>query len=86
MLDISNNGLESLEGIQGLTKLKRLVCKNNQISDLKPLESLTMLIDIDLENNPVDSISQVLGTILSKKDLLVFNLKLAPCMVKTTTI
>ena len=45
-----------------------------------------MLIEIDLENNPVDCMEQVLATIVSKKDLLVFNLKLAPCVVKTTNI
>ena len=45
-----------------------------------------MLIDIDLENNPVDDIKQVHQTVESKKDLLVFNLKLSPVTVKAVKI
>jgi glycine cleavage system regulatory protein len=34
-----------------------------------------MLIEIDLEANPIKSLDTVLQTIVTKKDLLVFNLK-----------
>ncbi len=54
-LDISSNGLESLDGIQNIKRLKRLLSKNNQIIDLDPLKELYSLIEIDLENNPIDS-------------------------------
>ena len=54
-LEISNNGLESLEGIQQIHRIKRLIARNNQIQNLEPLINLNMLIEVDLENNPVDS-------------------------------
>ena len=53
--EISNNGLESLEGIQQIHRIKRLIARNNQIQNLEPLINLNMLIEVDLENNPVDS-------------------------------
>jgi hypothetical protein len=37
-----------------------------------------MLIEIDLEANPIKSLDTVLLTIVTKKDLLVFNLKQSP--------
>ena len=30
-LEISNNGIESLEGLENVTRLKRLIARNNQI-------------------------------------------------------
>ena len=81
-LEISSNGLESLEGIQSIHRLKRLIARNNQLQNLEPLISLNMLIEVDLENNPVDSSQQVLQSIQGKKDILILNLKLAPLIVK----
>ena len=81
-LEISNNGLESLEGIDSIIRLKRFIAKNNQIQNLAPMVSLKMLTEVDLENNPVDSSQQVRQLVLGKKDILVLNLKLAPLMVK----
>jgi len=43
-----------------MRKLKRLLAKDNQVQDLLPLSQLTTLVDIDLENNPVDSPTQVI--------------------------
>ena len=40
------------------------------------------LIEIDLENNPIDSAKQVLLAVQNKRDILILNLKLAPLMVK----
>jgi len=36
------------------------------------------LIEIDLENNPVDNYTKVLMMLANKKDILVVNLKLSP--------
>ena len=58
-LEISSNGLESLQGISTSTRLKRLIAKNNQIASLEPCMSLTFLIEVDLENNPIDSYTHV---------------------------
>ena len=41
-----------------------------------------MLIEMDLENNPIDDAEQVLRAVQNKKDILLINLKLAPLMVK----
>ena len=36
------------------------------------------LIEIDLESNPLENLKDILLAIVSKKDLLVFNLHLTP--------
>lgn len=81
-LEVSNNGLETLDGIEQIIRLKRFIAKNNQIQNLEPMTSLKMLTEVDLENNPVDSSQQVRQLVIGKKDILVLNLKLAPLMVK----
>ena len=59
-LDISNNGVESLDGLQHATRLKRLLARSNQVQNLEPMFKIERLIEIDLENNPIDSAKQVL--------------------------
>ena len=59
-LELSKNGLESLDGIQTSRRLKRLISKNNYVQYLEPLSDLEMLIEVDLENNLVDSSNSVL--------------------------
>ena len=36
-LDVSYNGLEALDGVEAMSRLKRLLSKNNQIQELEPL-------------------------------------------------
>jgi len=74
-LDISNNNLVSLDGVQGLNRLKRLLAFTNNISSLEPVRELTMLVEIDLESNLISSKEQVIDIVMNKKDILVFNLK-----------
>ena len=77
--DVSNNGLADLEGVQNLRRLKRLLARNNMISRLQPVGEIVALVEIDLENNPIEGgYSEVLGIMGNKKDLLVINLKLTP--------
>ena len=54
-LEISNNGLESLDGLENVHRLRRLIARNNQIQFLEPMANLQLLIEMDLENNPIDS-------------------------------
>ena len=54
-LDCSNNGIESLAGLDNVRRLKRLIARNNQIQSLAPIYDLKLLIEMDLENNPIDS-------------------------------
>ncbi|CDW72911.1 UNKNOWN [Stylonychia lemnae] len=80
-LDISNNGLETLENFQNLKRLKRLISKNNLIIETNQLKDITTLVDVDLEQNPLDSLSKLLLSFISKNDLLVLNLKQSPIML-----
>lgn len=40
------------------------------------------MIEIDLENNPIDSVQSVLHAVQNKKDILLLNLRLAPLIVR----
>jgi len=48
---------------------------------LKPLNSLQSLVEIDLENNPVDNYMKLLEMLKNKPDILVVNLKLSPVLL-----
>lgn len=85
-IDLSNNGLEGLDGIQNCQRLKRLLARDNQIQNLQSCTDLNFLVEIDLENNPIDSYDQVLGLVHNKRDILVLNLKLSPLMVKIQSL
>jgi hypothetical protein len=45
---------------------------------LEPLKALQSLVEIDLENNPVDNYVKLLEMLKNKSDILVVNLKLSP--------
>ena len=49
--------------------------------NLEPLIDITTLVEIDLENNPVDSYHNLAYILVNKKDLLVLNIKLSPLML-----
>lgn len=85
-LDISKNCLTTFEGIQPLKRLKRLIAKSNLIRDLAAhLAEIHALIEVDIENNQIDSYLDMLRTVQNKPDLLVFNLKLNPIMTAIST-
>jgi Leucine-rich repeat (LRR) protein len=63
VIDISNNNLQSLTGVQHLLRLKRLICRNNKIVDLTPLHDLVMLVEADLQDNPIESGNQIVQAI-----------------------
>jgi len=52
-LDVSRNQLANLDGAQHLTRLKRLIAFDNQISDIQPIFELTMIVELDLESNQI---------------------------------
>lgn len=68
-----------------MRRLKRLISKNNQIQDVSPLNSIETLVEVDLENNPVDNYLAVLNMLTKKKDILVVNLKLSPVFLTIST-
>jgi hypothetical protein len=85
-LDIQSNKLETLENFEHLSRLKRLLAKNNYVRDLVPLQSIKNIFEIDLEANAVDSHIDFVNLIKGKSDLIVFNLHQNPLMVETETI
>jgi len=68
-----------------MKRLKRLISKNNQILDLEPLSEVTSLIEIDLENNPIDSFKTLLTGVQGKNDILVMNIKMSPIVLMINT-
>ena len=54
-LDISNQGVTSLNGLQYATNLTTLNASNNNISDTSPIAGLTNLTNTNLAGNPVSS-------------------------------
>jgi Leucine-rich repeat (LRR) protein len=50
-LDLDNNELTNLEGIDKLTNLKRLYLDDNKLTSLKGIENLTNLESLYLDNN-----------------------------------
>ncbi len=48
------------------------------MQEVYPLSKLNSLVEIDLENNPVDNYVKLLEMLKNKPDILVVNLKLSP--------
>ena len=55
ILDISNNSLKDLNGLQyaGLNQLKILKADHNEISKLDSMDGLEQLKELDLNNNKI---------------------------------
>lgn len=58
-LDISNNMLKSLNGIEAVIKLETLIANNNFITSVEPLNKLTKLKTVNISNNQVFNISKM---------------------------
>ena len=58
-LDITNNSLASLDGIQNFSNLKLLLASVNNISDLTGLDKLIKLDTLCLGSNKISSLNQV---------------------------
>lgn len=68
-----------------MKRLKRLLCQNNQVIDLMPLAEIHTIIEINMDNNPIDSFKTVLNCLKDKNDILVVNLKMAPIVLMINT-
>ncbi|MNJ86521.1 Internalin-A precursor [compost metagenome] len=55
-LNLSNNTIKSIEGLNKLINLKFLHLNNNKISKIEPLNSLTKLKELNLSNNEIISV------------------------------
>ena len=55
-LDLYNNQLTSVKGLEKLTKLKELFLSDNQLTSVKGLEKLTQLKELYLSNNQLTDV------------------------------
>lgn len=56
VLNMSAKNIKSLEGLQYALNLKKIVARNNQISDLSPIGSLQNLQEVYFNNNEIISV------------------------------
>lgn len=57
-----------------MSRLKRILAKNNNVKQLEPIKSLRNIVEVDLENNSVESHAEFLIFVKDKNDLIVLNL------------
>jgi len=67
-LDLSNNNIKDLDGIENFTNLKTLNLNNNKIKSIKNLERLKKLHHISIRNNNISEINDITG--LTQLELL----------------
>lgn len=67
-LDLNNEGIEDLSGLEYCGNLTELYLQSNKISDLLPLSTLTRLDLLDLQNNKISDLSP-LSTLTSLRSL-----------------
>lgn len=60
-LDLDNQGISDLSGLEYFTGLERLKLQGNQIQDLKPLQNLTHLTELWLRKNKVTDLTPLQG-------------------------
>lgn len=71
-LDLDNQGISDLSGLEYFTGLERLKLQSNQIQDLKPLQNLTHLTELWLRKNKVTDLTPLQG-LTELKTLLLTN-------------
>lgn len=73
-LDLKEQGITDLSGIEYFTGLEQLQLQENQIQDLKPLQNLTHLTELWLSKNKVTDLTPLKGLTELKTLLLTDNL------------
>ena len=63
-LNLSNNGLQSIEHIEKLSNLMKVNLSCNEIENLEPLSYCTLLVELDLHDNKMFVTSFYLQSIL----------------------
>ena len=89
ILDISNNKLENINGIQNMVKLRKINLKDNFITKLDSLDKLNDLYNINISNNKLRSCDKSnLGILPSLKIFLCDNnfLKSINCFEKYNSL
>ncbi|PAD29561.1 stalk domain-containing protein [Paenibacillus sp. 7523-1] len=70
LVDLSNRGIKSIQGLQYASNVKYLDLSNNKIEDIMPLKPLTKIRELDIADNQVASI-QDLSTMTDLEMLIV---------------
>lgn len=62
ILHLDNNGLTSISGLEGRDiSLETLNLNDNLLTDLSPISEYTDIVELNIENNQIDSISNLSG-------------------------
>ncbi|EKN69383.1 polysaccharide deacetylase [Neobacillus bataviensis LMG 21833] len=76
-LDLSNNSISNLDGIQYFLNLEKLNLRNNQITDFRLLKKLPKLKEISIDQNPLTRSEKVaVGSVHNLLILLGININL----------
>ncbi|WP_185819463.1 CotH kinase family protein [Salibacterium salarium] len=60
-LDLSNSGIESIEGLENVTTVRNLDLQGNRMEDIQALEDLIYLEDLNLRGNHIEDLSALEG-------------------------
>ena len=78
-IDLSNNRIKKIKGLENLRKLKKIYLKNNYIERIEGIENLTNLEFLDLSGNiNIQEIPDILNNLPNLKTI-----KLTECRIKT---
>lgn len=56
VLDLSNRGIKSIQGMQYASNLTQLDLSNNEIDDITPLKPLTKIRELDISDNQIKNL------------------------------
>ncbi|MGM1049200.1 MAG: leucine-rich repeat domain-containing protein [Bacillota bacterium] len=59
LVDLSNRGIKSIQGLQYASNLTHLDLSNNEIDDIMPLKPLTKIRELDISGNQIASIQDL---------------------------
>ncbi|CAI7839825.1 unnamed protein product [Closterium sp. NIES-53] len=79
-LYLSNNGISTMEGLEALSNLRILDLAANAITHVQGLDTLTSLEDLWLNDNRIESLSQLMSALEGPKaSLVTLYLERNPC-------
>ncbi|MGV2966172.1 stalk domain-containing protein [Paenibacillus sp. AGC30] len=71
LVDLSNRGIKSIEGLQYASNLTHLDLSRNEIKDITPLKPLTKIRELDIKSNQIASIQGL--SAMADMEMLIVN-------------
>lgn len=71
LVDLSNRGIKSIQGLQYASNVKYLDLSNNEIDDIMPLKPLTKIRELDIADNQIASIQDL--SVMKDLEMLIVN-------------